>query len=149
MLTSDRDLVQLASEHTTVLMPKRGVSDLERIGPAEVRERYGVDPEQVPEFVALRGDPSDGIPGAKGIGAGRAAMLLREYETLDTAIEAGVFSQEHGNELRQYLRLTRLQYHAPVPELPDVEPNWAAAAAVAERWGLGKLTERLRERSAS
>ena len=58
--TSDRDAFQLASERTTILQPVRGVSELARIGPAEVRERYGVDPAQVPDFIALRGDPSDG-----------------------------------------------------------------------------------------
>ena len=62
--TSDRDAYQLVSERTTVLQPVKGVSELARIGPAEVRERYGVEPEQVPDFIALRGDPSDKLPGA-------------------------------------------------------------------------------------
>src|SRR5262249_3584019 len=66
--TSDRDAFQLASERTTILQPVRGVSELLRIGPAEVRERYGVDPGQVPDFIALRGDPSDKLPGARGVG---------------------------------------------------------------------------------
>src|SRR5918994_1102307 len=66
--TSDRDLFQLASERTTILQPTRGVSELTRVGPAEVRERYGVEPKQVPDFIALRGDPSDRLPGAKGVG---------------------------------------------------------------------------------
>jgi DNA polymerase-1 len=148
VLTGDRDLFQLASEKTTILMPKRGVSELQRIGPAEVRERYGVEPEQVPDFVALRGDSSDRIPGARGIGDSRAAMILREHETLDAAIESGVF-QNQADELRKYARLTRLQYHAPMPELPDAEPNWAAGAEVAAAWGLRKLEERLRERAAA
>jgi DNA polymerase-1 len=148
VLTGDRDLFQLASEKTTILMPKRGVSELQRVGPAEVRERYGVEPEQVPDFVALRGDSSDRIPGARGIGDSRAAMILREHETLDAAIESGVF-QNQADELRKYARLTRLQYHAPMPELPDAEPNWAAGAEVAATWGLRKLEERLRERAAA
>jgi 5'-3' exonuclease len=148
VLTGDRDLFQLASEKTTILMPKRGVSELQRVGPAEVRERYGVEPEQVPDFVALRGDSSDRIPGARGIGDSRAAMILREHETLDAAIESGVF-QSQADELRKYARLTRLQYHAPMPELPDAEPNWAAGAEVAAAWGLRKLEERLRERAAA
>src|SRR5205807_8789563 len=57
--TSDRDAFQLASDRVTILQPTRGVSQLARIGPAEVRERYGVEPAQVPDFIALRGDPSD------------------------------------------------------------------------------------------
>ncbi len=146
VLTSDRDLFQLASDRTTILLPRRGVSELDRVGPAEVRERYGVDPVQVPEFVALRGDTADKIPGAKGIGASRAATILQTHETVDGAIEAGVL-QSQAEELRLYVRLTRLQYHAPVPDVPDAEPNWAGGAELAERWGLKKLAERLRERA--
>jgi DNA polymerase I len=145
VLTSDRDLFQLASEGTTILRPKRGVSELERVGPAEVRAIYGVDPVQVPDFVALRGDSADKIPGAKGIGASRAATILQTHGTLDGAIEAGVF-QTQVDELRLYLRLTRLQYHARIPELPDAQPNWETGAELAGRWGLGRLEARLRER---
>ena len=148
VLTSDRDLFQLASETTTILMPKRGVSELERVGPEEVRERYGVDPKQVPDFVALRGDSADKIPGARGVGPERAAAVLRKHETLDAALESGGFPDQV-EELRTYLRLTRLQYHAPVPDLPDAEPNWERAAELAERWGLNRLAGRLRERRAS
>ncbi len=74
--TSDRDMFQLASERTTILQPVRGVSELARIGPPEVRERYGVEPEQVPDFIALRGDPSDKLPGAAGVGPKKAADVL-------------------------------------------------------------------------
>jgi DNA polymerase-1 len=148
VLTSDRDLFQLASDKTTILLPRRGVSELERVGPAEVRERYGVDPEQVPDFIALRGDTADKIPGAKGIGTQRAATILQTHETLDGAIESGVF-QEQAEQLRLYLRLTRLQYHAPIPEMPDAQPDWPGAAALAERWGLGNLAGRLSERAGS
>jgi DNA polymerase-1 len=73
--TSDRDAFQLASERTTILQPARGVPPT-RIGPDEVRERYGVEPEQVVDFIALRGDPSDRIPGARGVGENGAAKLL-------------------------------------------------------------------------
>jgi DNA polymerase-1 len=148
VLTSDRDLFQLASERTTILMPKRGVKELERIGPGEVRERYGIGPEQVPDFVALRGDSSDRIPGARGVGAERAAAVLRKHETLDAALESGGFPDQV-EDLRTYLRITRLQYHAPVPDLPDVAPKWREAAELAERWGLRKLAERLRDRTTS
>jgi DNA polymerase I len=146
VVTSDRDLFQLASGKTTILLPRRGVSELERVGPAEVRERYGVDPVQVPDFIALRGDTADKIPGAKGIGTQRAATILQTHETLDAAIESGVF-QEQAEDLRLYLRLTRLQYHAPISELPDAEPDWAGAARLAEEWGLGNLAGRLLERA--
>jgi DNA polymerase I len=146
VLTSDRDLFQLVSARTTVLVPRRGVSELDRVDPAGVRERYGVDPSQVADFIALRGDSSDKIPGAKGIGPGRAATILREYETLDGAIEAGVF-QEQAEALRTFLRIARLQFEAPVPELPDAEPSWEEAGELAQRWGLNALAKRLRERT--
>ena len=70
---------------TTILQPVRA-GQMARIGPAEVRERYGVEPEQVPDFIALRGDPSDKLPGAKGIGPKSAASLLRKYGTLEEAL---------------------------------------------------------------
>jgi DNA polymerase I len=145
VLTSDRDLFQLVSPRTTVLVPRRGVSELDRVDPEGVRERYGVDPAQVPDFIALRGDSSDKIPGAKGIGPGRAATILGEYDSLDGAIEGGVF-QEQADALRTYLRIARLQYEAPVPELPDSEPRFEEAANLLEGWGHGTVAKRLRDR---
>jgi DNA polymerase-1 len=135
-----------AGRKTTILMPKRGVREIDRVGPEEVRARYGVDPEQVPDFVALRGDSSDKIPGASGVGPQKAAAVIREYGSVDTALESGRFPQQV-DELRTYVRLTRLQYEAPVPaDIPDAQPDWARAAGLAETWGLGQLAGRLRER---
>ena len=74
--TSDRDAFQLVSDRVTILQPAKGVSEITRIGPDGVRERYGVDPEQVPDLIALRGDPSDKLPGARGIGPKKAADVL-------------------------------------------------------------------------
>src|SRR6185437_16182281 len=91
---SDRDSFQLASERVTILQPARGVSELVRIGPAEVRERYGIEPEQVPDLIALRGDPSDKLPGARGVGPKKAAALLAEYGTLEAALGEGRFAAE-------------------------------------------------------
>src|SRR5215471_15495984 len=88
--SGDRDTFQLASNRTTILYPVRG-QGMARIGPAEVRERYGVDPSQVPDFIALRGDPSDKIPGAPGVGAAGAVTLLERYGSLDAALKAGRF----------------------------------------------------------
>jgi DNA polymerase-1 len=146
VLTSDRDLFQLVSPTTTVLTPRRGVSELDRVDPAGVRERYGVDPEQVPDFIALRGDSSDKIPGAKGIGPGRAATILRQHGTLDGAIEAGVFDAQ-ADDLRTYLHIARLRHEAPVPKLPDAKPQWEQAAELVEGWGHNALGKRLRERA--
>ena len=146
VLTNDRDLFQLASPRTTVLQPRRGVSELDRVGPDEVRERYGVDPAQVPDFVALRGDPSDRIPGAPGVGPGRAAAVLKKHGSLDAALQNGGFPTI-ADDLRTYLRMARLQYEAPIPELPDAEPTWEPAAELVERWGHNALGKRLRDRA--
>jgi DNA polymerase-1 len=140
--TSDRDSFQLASELTTILMPTRGVSEIARVGPAEVRERYGVEPKQVPDFIALRGDPSDKLPGARGIGPKTAADLLRGDATLEALLEAGRFAAQ-AEELRLYRRLAQLDATAPVPPLPDQQPTWAAGAAFASELGLGNLAGRL------
>jgi len=146
VLTNDRDLFQLASPRTTILHPRRGVTELERVGPVQVRDRYGVEPEQVPDFIALRGDPSDRIPGAPGVGPGRAAAIVKKHGSLGAALDAGGFPNI-ADKLREYLRIATLQPDAPIPDLPDAEPQWAAAAEITERWGLNALTKRLRERA--
>jgi 5'-3' exonuclease len=146
VLTNDRDLFQLASERTTILRPRTGLRDLQRVGPSEVQEIYGVPPELVPDFVALRGDPSDRIPGAKGIGPGRAAGILKKHGSLEACLEAGGFPDQ-ADALRDYLRIAQLQMDAPIPDLPDVEPDWEAGGALAEAWGLAGVARRFRERA--
>ncbi|MBW0106937.1 DNA polymerase I [Pseudonocardia sp. KRD291] len=80
--TGDRDAFQLVTDHVTVLYPKRGVSDLGRIDPAEVDTRYGLTPAQYPDFAALRGDPSDNLPSIPGVGEKTAAKWVREFGSL-------------------------------------------------------------------
>jgi len=87
VMTSDRDAYQLVSDRSTVLVPSKGGRPPERVDEAGVRERYGVSASQVPELIALRGDPSDAIPGAKGIGSVSAADLLQRFGTLEGVIE--------------------------------------------------------------
>ena len=139
--TGDRDAFQLASPLTTILQPVRA-GEMARIGPAEVRARYGVDPEQVADFIALRGDPSDRLPGAKGVGAQSAAALLRKYGSLENALRAGRFAAQ-ADELRLYRRIATLDARAPLPALRDQKPNWKDAAALARSWGLNALAGRL------
>jgi DNA polymerase I len=141
--TSDRDAFQLAGERTTILQPVRGEAPV-RIGPAEVRERYGVEPPQVPDFIALRGDPSDKIPGARGIGPKRAAELLAQYGSLEAMLEAGRFAAE-AEMLRLFRRMATLDRAAPLPPLPDVGPDWAAAAAHVRELGLEGVARRFEE----
>jgi DNA polymerase-1 len=140
--TSDRDAFQLASKRTTLLQPVRGVSELTRVGPAEVRERYGVEPVQVPDFIALRGDPSDRLPGAPGVGPKKAAEVLAQYGSLEGALEAGRFSAQ-ADELRLYRRIATLDPSAPLPALDDQTPTWERASALAREWGMNQLAERL------
>ncbi len=144
--TSDRDAFQLADEHTTILQPVRG-NPPARIGPAEVRERYGVDPRQVVDFIALRGDPSDKIPGARGIGEKRAADLLAQYDSLEALLADGRFAAE-ADALRLYRRLATLDRSAPLPALPDRTPDWAAGAARARDLGLAGVARDLEEAAA-
>jgi DNA polymerase I len=144
VVTSDRDAYQLAADDATILQPVRGVSELERIGPAEVRERYGVEPAQVVDFIALRGDPSDRIPGARGIGAKRAADVLRQHGSLEDALAAGRFETE-AQELRLYRRIATLDASAPLSPLPDHSPMWAEASNLSRDWGLNALADRLAE----
>ena len=140
--TSDRDAFQLASEHTTILMPVRGVHELARVGPSEVRERYGVEPAQVPDFIALRGDSSDRLPGAPGVGPKKAAEILRRYGSLENALAAGRFAT-CAEELRLYRRIATLDASAPLPSLHDNSPEWAEASAFLREHGLKQLSERL------
>jgi DNA polymerase I len=146
--SGDRDTFQLVSERTSVLQPQKGGGALARIGPAEVRERYGVDPKQVPDFIALRGDPSDKIPGARGVGAKTAAALLAQYGTLEEALAAGRFAAE-ADALRLFRHVATMDAEAPLPPLEDQEPTWDRAAALAGTWGLGRLAGRLEALSTS
>ncbi len=142
VVTSDRDSFQLVSERTTVLQPVKGVSELARIGPDEVVARYGVEPAQVPDFIALRGDSSDRIPGAPGVGPKTAASVLREHGSLEAALAAGRFAAQR-EELLLYRRIATLDASAPLPSLADQTPTWAEASSLCESWGLRALAGRL------
>ncbi len=140
--TGDRDAFQLASEFTTILQPVRA-GEMARIGPEEVRERYGVEPKQVPDFIALRGDPSDKLPGAAGVGSKGAASLLSTYGTLENALAQGRLT-EQADKLRLYRRIATMDKSAPLPSLQNQTPTWAKASALAKEWQLNRLAERLK-----
>jgi DNA polymerase I len=145
--SGDRDTFQLASASATILYPVRA-GEVARIGPAEVRARYGVDPEQVPDFIALRGDPSDKLPGVAGLGAAGAAEVLRRYGTLEKALKAGRFSG-HAERLRLFRSIAAMNRKARLPRLPDQKPTWRKAAALAREWELNQLARRLDELAAA
>jgi len=139
--SGDRDTFQLASASTTILFPVRA-GEMARIGPDEVRTRYGVDPQQVPDFIAVRGDPSDKLPGVPGVGAQGASTLIRKYGSLEAALKAGRFP-EFADRLRLFRSIATMDAKAPLPRLADQRPTWSKAAALAREWELNKLAERL------
>jgi len=141
--SGDRDTFQLASDRTTILYPVRA-GEMARVGPAEVRARYGVDPGQVPDFIALRGDPSDKVPGAPGVGATGAATLLQRYGSLESALAAGRFPAM-AETLRLYRSIATMNKKAPLPSLRSQKPTWRKAAAMAKEWELNQLAGRLEE----
>jgi len=107
-----------------------------------VRERYGVDPRQVPDFIAIRGDPSDKIPGARGMGPKGAAKVLAEFASLEDALAAGRFASQ-ADDLRLYRRIATMDPSVPLPALPDMTPTWDRGADLARDWGLKALADRL------
>ena len=145
--SGDRDAFQLASPSTTILYPLRA-GEIARIGPEAVRKRYGVDPKQVPDFIALRGDPSDKLPGAAGVGPKRAADLVRRHGTLDGVLAAGLFPAQ-APMLRLFRSIATMDASAPLPSLTDQTPTWAAASGLARNWGLKQLADRLAEKARS
>ncbi|MBA2388680.1 MAG: DNA polymerase I [Geodermatophilaceae bacterium] len=123
ILTGDRDALQLVGEQVTVLYPRRGVSDLTRFTPEEVESKYGLTPTQYPDFAALRGDPSDNLPGIPGVGEKTAAKWVREFGSLnDLADRVDEVRGKTGDALRTNLasvlrnrRLTELVREVPLP----------------------------------
>jgi DNA polymerase-1 len=148
LLTTDRDAYQLVSESVMVLAPRSGVRDLMRIGPAQVVERLGVLPEQVPDYKALAGDASDNIPGAKGIGPKAASSLLLKYGTLEAILEArtDTMSPALAEQLRIFKRIVSMQVDVDVVLPETAAPNWAAAATELRRLGALNSAERLEAR---
>ncbi|MEX0972037.1 MAG: 5'-3' exonuclease [Solirubrobacterales bacterium] len=152
LLTGDRDMYQCADERVTVLYVRTGGGKgAEEVGPAEVRERYGVDPGQVPDFIALRGDPSDGLPGAKGVGPKTAAELLRRHGDLETILASAIRERRPAlrgalldarEELLAFKEIATLR-DAGVARPPDRETEWAGAATAARQHGMNRLAERL------
>jgi exodeoxyribonuclease III len=143
--SGDRDAFQLVSERATLIFPL-GAGKFARIGPDEVRERYGVEPKQVPDFIALRGDPSDKLPGAAGVGPKRAASLVRRYGDLEAILDAGFFASE-ATMLRLFRTIATMDRSAALPPLTDQTPTWERAADLARKWGLKALADRLAERA--
>jgi DNA polymerase-1 len=150
IVTGDRDMYQCVDDQVSVLMLKSGVSGFEEVDSAEVQRRYGIPPALVPDFIALRGDPSDGLPGAPGIGPKTAAELLDRHGSLEGAIASAAKERprvaaaltERADELRGYRRIATLQTVA-VERPGDRETDLVGGANAARSLGLNRLAERL------
>jgi 5'-3' exonuclease len=151
VMTGDRDMFQCASDRITILYVRTGGRGAEPIDPAEVKRRYGVPPELVPDFIALRGDPSDGIPGAKGIGEKGAADLLKRHGSLEAALESALRETKprvrtaltsQRDELVRFKEIATLR-DVDVELPPDRELDRAGAAAAARERGMDRLAARL------
>jgi DNA polymerase-1 len=150
LMTGDRDMFQCASKRVTVLYVSTGKGSQE-VTPEEVERRYGIGPEQVPDFIALRGDPSDGLPGAKGVGEKTAAELLRKHGSLEGVLEAAISETRpklrtsllgSRDELLAFKRIATLQ-EAKVKRPKDRATDKKGAAKAARERGMNRLADRL------
>ena len=156
VMTGDRDLYQCAGERVSVLYVRTGREGAEVVDPTEVERRYGVPPALVPDFIALRGDPSDGIPGAKGIGEKTAAALLTRHGSLEATLDGALGESsvrvrtgllDASDELLAFKEVATLR-DVEVELPPDRETDRAGAAGAARELGMNRLADRL-ESSAS
>jgi 5'-3' exonuclease len=152
ILTGDRDLFQCARDGVRVLYLKTGVKGTEVVDEAEVERRYGIPPELVPDFIALRGDPSDGLPGAKGVGEKTAAELLRRHGSLEGAIAGALRERsarvrgalrEDADQLRAFRDIATLRKAKGVRRPRDRKTDYAGGAKAARALGMRRLAERL------
>jgi DNA polymerase-1 len=147
LMTGDRDMFQCATERVHVLYVSTG-KEMAEVGPDEVRKRYGIPPELVPDFIALRGDPSDGIPGAKGVGEKTAADLLQRAGSLEQVVKGAL---RESPRLRSSLRDPQLATFKDMATLrdidvelpPDTPTDYSGGAAAARERGMNRLAERL------
>lgn len=153
LMTGDRDMFQCAGKGVKVLYVRTGVRGAEEIGPAQVKERYGIPPKLVPDFIALRGDPSDGLPGAKGVGEKGAAELLRKHGSLEGVLDAAFREPRPAlrtaltgarDELLAFKEIATLR-NEKVRRLRDKRTDYRSAAKAARERGMNRLADRLEE----
>ncbi|MFI5618374.1 DNA polymerase I [Streptomyces sp. NPDC051567] len=152
IVTGDRDSFQLVSEHTTVLYPTKGVSELTRFTPAKVEEKYGLTPSQYPDFAALRGDPSDNLPGIPGVGEKTAAKWITQFGSFAELVEraeevkgkAGQNFRDHLEAVKLNRVLTEMVKDVELPMTPD-----ALARAPYDRSAVTGVLDVLEIRNAS
>ena len=158
LFTGDRDMFQCVDDRVSVLWPGGGKDGPVLVDAAEVRRRYAIEPAQVPDFIALRGDPSDGLPGAKGIGEKGAATLLRDHGDLEALIalagddgavvrkqltgRAAAALREQADQLRSFRDIATLRT-VDVERPPDRPLDGPGAAAAARALGMARLALRV------
>jgi len=156
LLTGDRDLFQCVRDGVSVLYLSTGVRGAVVVDAAEVKRRYGVPPELVPDFIALRGDPSDGLPGAKGIGEKTAAELLRRHGSLEEAIAGALRERsarvrgaltDSADELRMIKDIATLRPAKGIRRPRDRKTNYAAGARAVNELGMRRLADRVSKQS--
>jgi DNA polymerase-1 len=152
IVTGDRDSFQLVSDHTTVLYPTKGVSELTRFTPEKVFEKYGLTPAQYPDFAALRGDPSDNLPGIPGVGEKTAAKWINQFGSFAELVErvdevkgkAGQNLRDHLESVKLNRRLTELERQVELPKtVTDLE------RAAYDRKGVAMILDTLEIRNPS
>ena len=155
IVTGDRDYLQLVNDTTTVLYPMRGVSVLHRFDPQAVEEKYGLTPAQYPDFAALRGDPSDNLPGIPKVGEKTATKWIKEYGSLDELLAhaddikgvAGNNFRERMDQVRLNRQLTQMVTDMELEVGPaDLAFKGAVTADVAARFDELEFGTTLRER---
>lgn len=155
LVTGDRDYFQLVNDHTTVLYPVKGVSTMVRYTPEMVEEKYGLTPEQYPDFAALRGDPSDNLPGIPKVGPKTATKWIVQFGSLDELLDhaedvkgkVGESLRERIDQVRLNRQLTQMITDLDLPVGPeDLARRSVDPAAVAEKFDELQFGTGLRER---
>jgi len=151
LMTGDRDMFQCVTGAVSVLYVRTGAQGAELVDAASVKKRYGIPPQLVPDFIALRGDPSDGLPGARGIGEKTAADLLRRHGSLEAALGAAARERparvsgallEGREQLPVFKRIATLQ-ELDIERPPDRPTDWRGGAGAARQRGMNRLADRL------
>jgi 5'-3' exonuclease len=155
LLSGDRDMFQAVNDQVSVVLPGKSGAPPTEIGPAQVRERYGIDHPLVPDFIALRGDPSDGLPGAPGIGAKTAAELLNDHGSLEDVLSAAdadysdmrlrtaTVLLENAELLRTFKEIATLVPIDHIARPPNRPTDFAGGARAAKELGMRQLATRL------
>ena len=125
IVTGDRDVLQLVDDHVTALLTRRGITEMSRFTPAAVEEKYGLTPQQYPDFAAIRGDPSDNLPGIPGVGEKTATKWIQQFGSLEELVnrvdevkgKAGDALREHLGDVLRNRQMTALVRDVPLTDI--------------------------------